>query len=182
MTLVFLALLGAAWVVVFLPAALRAHHQAPLSSAERFRRRLELMAPRHAGGGRWVVMPEHPDRLAYSAFRRAQRRRTRILQFLLACVVASLGGALYAGGPLWEVQIAFDASLALYVVLLLEAKRRRREHNDKVRHLRTPPAPVMQTARRAVGDEGPLLVDMADPDDVADAPEFFEPAGRSHRA
>jgi hypothetical protein len=137
-TYVFLAFLAAAWIAVFLPAIMRARQDAPLSSAERFRRRLELIAPRATSQGRWVLMPEHPDRLARAAFSRGQRRRTRILIFLIGGCLATLGLALAAGGGAWEVQFAFDVSLALYVVLLLEAKRRRAERRQKVRTIGDP--------------------------------------------
>lgn len=132
MILVFLLLLAAAWIGVFWPAVKRAKFDAPLSSAERFRRRLDLIAPRATEEGRWVLMPEHPDRLQRAAYRRGQRRRTRILIFLAVACAGTLVPAMASGGGMWELQLACDASLALYVFLLLDAKKRRSERATKV--------------------------------------------------
>jgi hypothetical protein len=74
----------------------------------------------------------------------------RILVFLAAAAVLSGVLALVGGEGLWEVHIAFDASLALYVALLLETKRRRAERAVKVRSL----AGSRARRRRAAG-EGP---------------------------
>jgi hypothetical protein len=118
-----LTVLAIAWLTVFLPAALRAREGTPLASAEKFRRRMQLIAPR-TPRGRWVLVPESPDRLAASAFRPGQRRRKHILVFLLASTAISLLPALVAGRGMWEVQFAFDASLILYVFLLIKVRRR----------------------------------------------------------
>jgi hypothetical protein len=134
LTLVFLGLLALAWIAVFLPAAVRARQTAPLSTAERFKRRMSLIAPR-GGVGRWIVVPESHDRLAATSFRRGQRTRRRILSGLAVASVLTLIVAVFAGGGTWEVHLAVDASLALYVALLLEAKRRREEQVSKLRTL-----------------------------------------------
>ena len=134
MTGLFLGALALAWIGVFLPAALRARQDAPLSSAEGWRRRMSLLAPRSAQS-RYVLVPARSDRLARAAYQRQRLRRIRILAFL--GVAAPLSGivALLAGGSMWEVHIAFDFSLALYVALLIEAKRRRQERLTKVEPL-----------------------------------------------
>lgn len=119
---------------MFLPAAVRARRSAPLSTAERFKRRMSLIAPR-ASGGRWIVVPESYDRLASSSFRRGQQRRTRIFIGLLVASAATGVVAIFTGGGAWEVHLATDASLALYVGLLLAAKRRRSEQDMKLRSL-----------------------------------------------
>lgn len=95
---------------------------------------MSLIAPRQTSG-RWIVVPESYDRLARSSFERGQRRRKRLLIGLLVGAGASLFAAIFAGGGMWELHLAVDASLALYVVLLREAKRRREEHSSKVRSL-----------------------------------------------
>lgn len=138
MTLILLVILTAAWIGVFWPAIRRAKFDAPLSSAERFRRRLDLIAPKATKEGRWVVMPEHPDRLQRAAFRRGQQRRARILVLLAAAAAATLLLAAVAGGAMWELQLACDASLALYVFLLLDTKKRRAERGTKVRQIARP--------------------------------------------
>jgi hypothetical protein len=82
-----------------------------------------------------MLVPARSDRLARAAYQRQRLRRIRILAFL--AVAAPLSGfvALLAGGSMWEVHIAFDFSLALYVALLVEAKRRRQERLTKVEPL-----------------------------------------------
>lgn len=126
-----------AWIAVFLPAWMRARQQAPFTATERFKRRMELIAPRPRGG-RWIVMPEPYDRLARASFKRGQRRRTRILMFLIFAVAMSLVVAAFAGHGWWSMQIALDFSLAIYVALLVEAKRRREEQRTKVRNIARP--------------------------------------------
>jgi len=150
----FLLVLALAWIAVFLPAAMRARQNAPLSTADRFRRRMELIAPR-ASAGRWVVVPESGDRLAGRSFRKGQRSRRHIFAFLMGAVLLSVGAAILFGGALWEVSLAFGASLALYVSLLLEGKRRRVERGKKVRRIqaRSRPEQYVQPAARVAGGE-----------------------------
>ncbi|MEA2477176.1 MAG: hypothetical protein QOC87_1375 [Actinomycetota bacterium] len=83
-------------------------------------------------------MPERYDRLARASFRRGQRRRTRILLFLVSAVVTSMIVAIVAGAGWWDTQIALDFSLAIYAALLIEAKRRREERFAKVRTITRP--------------------------------------------
>ena len=155
MTYWFLLVLALAWIAVFLPAAMRARQNAPLSTSERFRRRMELIAPR-ASAGRWVVVPESEDRLAGRSFRKGQRTRRRILAFLVGAAVLSVGAAIFAGGALWELSLAFGLSLALYVSLLLEGKKRRDERTKKVRRLQARSQSVQraQPSMRVAGGEG----------------------------
>lgn len=124
MTALFLTALVLAWIALFVPAIVRASKRSPLSTAERFRRRLDLIAPRYAQG-RWVVMPDCDDRLARKSWRKGQRLRRRIFGFLVAAVVVSGVLVIFYGSAMWSIHIAFDASLGLFVALLLFAKRRR---------------------------------------------------------
>jgi len=159
LTIVFLGLLALAWIAVFLPAALRARQSAPLTTAERFKRRMSLIAPRAVGSGRWIVVPESYDRLTRSSFRRGQQRRKRILVVLAVGAAASGVVALFTGGGMWEVHLAVDASLALYVALLLEAKRRRTEQVTKLRSIearrgtRTPAVTFNEPVRAGGGQQ-----------------------------
>ena len=121
-----------AWIAVFLPSVLRARQSAPLTTAERFKRRMALLAPR-ARTGRWIVVPESYDRLTRASYQRGQRHRTQILIALLLAALATFLVALSSGGAAWEVHLVTDASLGLYVVLLREAKKRRTERSTKVR-------------------------------------------------
>jgi hypothetical protein len=146
----FLGALALAWIGVFLPAALRARQDAPLSSAEVWRRRMSLLAPK-SSQPRYVLVPARSDRLARAAFQKQRLRRIRILVFLAAAAPLSGVVALAAGGSMWVVHVAFDFSLALYVALLVQAKRRRQERLTKVEPL----------GRRDVGS-------LYDDDDLAD--------------
>jgi len=131
---VFLGLLALAWIAVFLPSLVRAREAAPLTTAERFKRRMALLAPR-ARTGRWIVVPESYDRLTRASFQRGQRRRIQILIALTAAAAATFLVALTSGGAAWEVHLVTDASLGLYVVLLRETKKRRDERSRKVRKI-----------------------------------------------
>lgn len=134
LTGLFLAVLAAAWGAIFLPAVWRASRTTPFSSAERFRSRMNLIAPRSSSSGRWVVVPRSYEQLKRASFRRDQRRRQKILLFLVGGVALSLVGLLATGRGL-GIHLAFDVSLSIYVALLLEAKRRRLERRHKVHRL-----------------------------------------------
>jgi hypothetical protein len=155
LTVAFFALLAILWMAILVPAMLRARASGPLSSAERFRRKMDLIAP-PARAGRWVCVLDSPDRRARSTMLRAQRlaksrrRRRRLLVFLLLC---SIGTALYAslrGSAAWEIHIAVDVVLVLYLGFLVESNRRRAERSSKVRSINRKPTPARR-ARRAVG-------------------------------
>jgi hypothetical protein len=121
-----------AWIAVCVPAAAKARRETPLTSAEHFKKRLELIAP-----------PTRADRR-----RKVKRRRQkdvgplkmrpgRILVFVLAvgAAVASAVAALFASGGMWELHLACDAALALLVAWLLETKRARVDRARQVRSL-----------------------------------------------
>jgi uncharacterized membrane protein YjjP (DUF1212 family) len=98
--------------------------------------------------------------LTQSSFRRGQRRRTKILIGLVVAALSSGFVAVYAGGGMWEVHLAIDASLALYVALLLEAKRRRADQVTKLRSLEArrnqrAPAVTFTEPVRATGGRQP---------------------------
>ncbi|MGH2827183.1 MAG: hypothetical protein ACRDKF_09475 [Actinomycetota bacterium] len=169
LTTVFLVALALAWAGVFLPAVWRARQRTPLKSSERFARRLKLIAPpggfgRFAGsrgglggiagshrryrGGRRLIVSRHAG-LKLPSHRRSQRQRTRILLLLGALVpLSATAAALIQGDGWWEIHIACDFSFALYVALLLEAKKRRDERLRKVRPLASRPR-VAQGSSRA---------------------------------
>ena len=130
MTFVFLGLLALAWIAIFLPAMLRARAEAPLWTAERFKRKMDALAPR---GGRWIVIPTPGERLHAQALRRRQGRLKAILVGLLVAVGLTFVAALVAGGAAWELHLATIGATGLYLVWLREAKRRRSERARKVR-------------------------------------------------
>jgi hypothetical protein len=99
-------------------------------------------------GGRRLIVSRHAGRKLPS-YRRSQRQRTRILLFLGALVpISATAAALIQGDGWWEIHIASDFSFALYVALLLEAKKRRNERLRKVRPLASRPQ-VVHRGRRA---------------------------------
>jgi len=128
-------------MAILVPAMLRARANGPLSSAERFRRRMDLLAPPSPRAGRWVCVLDSPDRKVRSTAMRAhklaksRRRRRRLLVFLLMCVAVSAAFAVLRGGAAWEAQAGIDAALVLYVGFLLETGRRRIERSAKVTSL-----------------------------------------------
>jgi hypothetical protein len=125
------------------PAVLRARASAPLTTAERFQRRMDLIAPPTYAPGRWVVVLNSEHRKASSSFRaayrqaRSRRRRRRLLVVILLAVVGSAIAGWQLGEPWWEVHIGLNAALALYVGALLELKRRRQERAVKVRPIKS---------------------------------------------
>ncbi|MFN2388320.1 MAG: hypothetical protein ABR575_01745 [Actinomycetota bacterium] len=131
-----MVLLGLAWIVVLLPAALRARRTTPLPATERFKQSLELIAP--GAGGRWVVVPQSPERLAQIALRKAQRRRRRLLGLLLWAALLSLLPAAFVGERAWAIHLGLDLTLCLYSLFLIETKRRRNERARKVHPIAPP--------------------------------------------
>lgn len=98
---------------------------------------MQMIAPPRADRGqRRVVVPRSAGRSVQS-HRKSQRRRTRILVVSGGMVIVSAVAALSAGGGWWELHLLCDFSFALYVVMLLEAKKRRAERLQKVRPLAT---------------------------------------------
>ncbi|MDQ3964674.1 MAG: hypothetical protein M3277_12315 [Actinomycetota bacterium] len=89
-------------------------------------------------------MPESYDRLRRASFRRGQKRRQQILLALCGAAAISFFAALVGGGAAWEAHLALDASLGLYVMLLLDAKRRRAERGTKVHALRRRQVPARE--------------------------------------
>lgn len=127
---------------------MRAERTTPLSSAERWRRSLELIAPGRPRSGRYIVVPGTTGDLRREAFRRAQQRRKQLFVLLLWSAVISGVVAAVAGGSAWTVHAALDASLLGYVALLLERKNRRRRGRSTVTRL---PARRPRTAHAAAG-------------------------------
>ena len=169
MTTLFLVVLVLAWIALILPAAWRARQTAPFSATQRFRKRLDLIAPKATSQGRWIVVPQSRDRLERASFRRGQRRRRRILIALIVGVVASAVVAPIVGGPVWELQIFLDVSLALYAVLLVVAKQRRAKLVKRFRSMES---------RRAM-ENSPSIESRQ----TVEEPRFFEPlraGGRSN--
>ena len=95
---------------------------------------MSLLAPKSAQP-RYVLVPARSDRLARASYQKHKLRRIRILAFLAVAAPVSGVVALFAGGSMWEVHLAFDFSLVLYVALLVQAKRRREERLTKVEPL-----------------------------------------------
>ncbi len=82
-----------------------------------------------------MVIPQSRDDLVRAAFRRAQRRRRKLLALLVSAAGLSFVTALAIGGEFWQVHVLTDLSLLSYVLVLLQAKRRREEAEAKVRSI-----------------------------------------------
>ena len=130
----FLVLLVLAWVAICVPAATRARERSPLASTLLFKRGLELLGPDHHGS----FVQEFGQVPSGSRSQRMAVRWTPtvLLCFLCAGVLGTGLAAVLRGGDMWEVHLATDAALALFVSLLLEEKHRKMERARKVRHLR----------------------------------------------
>lgn len=135
LTLFFLVALGSAWLAVLLPAAMRARRTTPLSSAQRFKKGMQLIAPPPAtSSGRWIVSPRAGTRIGESR-RRALEQRKRIFEALIGVVVGSFALAVFKGEGMWDLHLAADGVLFSYAVLLVGLKRRRLEAGVKIRPL-----------------------------------------------
>ncbi len=139
MTELFLMILGAAWLVVFVPRALKAKRHTPLFQAATWRQRMRTIAsPRASLTGRWVVAPRSSgaiDRGARRALKKRQQRRKTALLVLVALVPLTLLAALWKGAWLWNVHFGSYAVLAVYIAVLVEQRRVRTDGADKVRAL-----------------------------------------------
>jgi hypothetical protein len=135
LVLFFFIFLALAWAAVVLPAVLRARQDDPLTASERFKRRMEMIAPpTRAWKGRWVVVPKNADRRSRS-FKRQQHRRRRIFEIALIVAALSILPAVLRGGAWLTLQIALDVGCAFFVAYLIGVKRKRREALTKVRPL-----------------------------------------------
>jgi hypothetical protein len=131
------------WLIVFVSAVVRARASAPLTTTERFRRSMDLIAPPMPKTGRWVVVLDSPSRRASASkmrraarLARARRRRRCVLILMLLAAAGTAAAAPFVGDPMWEVHLGLNAAFALYVGYLLESKRRREERASKVRPIR----------------------------------------------
>lgn len=129
----FLVLLVLAWVAVCLPAATRARDRGPLASTLLFKRGLELLGPDNHSR----FLKEFGSMPSKAPQRRVVVRWTPtvLMVLLCACVLGTGITAVLRGGSLWEIHLATDAALALFVSLLLEEKHRKQERVRKVRSL-----------------------------------------------
>jgi len=144
LTIWFLAILGVAWIAVFVPAAIRARQTAPLPAAERFRKGMKMIAPstppKSKSQGRWVILPSVREQARSEAFRRSQARRRTLLVVLILSVLVSIPLAVVLRGSATTASMILTGALFSYVVLLLGTKRQREEQRSKVQPLspRTP--------------------------------------------
>ena len=156
LTVFFLIALAILWVAVLVPAMVRARASTPLSSARRFRARMDLIAPPGPRAGRWVVVVNGKEghRSAIVKARRqarAVRRRRRLLTLLFLGSLGTLGAALLRQGGWWEIHVVVDAALVLYVGWLLESRKRRTELGGKVKRLHRRPERRDEYEPAAVG-------------------------------
>ena len=160
MAAAFLVLLVLAWLAWCLRAAGRSRNTGVIASTDSFKRGLEMIGPDHHSDfvstyGR--LAPVEPIRSAEGdvvgsgrgkasalvvpssrpGLKPLRVRRARLIVFIVlsAGVLVTLGASLL-GGP-WELHLAFDAGLALFVSWLFEDQHRRVvERRRKVTPLR----------------------------------------------
>ena len=101
---------------------------------------MDLIAPPGPRAGRWVVVLNGADRgrstiVKAQRYARAVRRRRRLLVLLLLAALGTLAVAVVREGGWWEINVAIDAVLVVYVGVLLETKKRRFEQSVKVRKI-----------------------------------------------
>lgn len=136
LTATFLVFLAIAWMAVLIPALVRAKRTAPLTTTERFKRGMEVLAapPAPSEGRRVVAAPESAPQES-DPIARVRKQRAVLFHLLVAAVPFTLAAAVLLDGGWWEIHIATDFTLALYVVGLLETKRRQAERRAKVRSI-----------------------------------------------
>lgn len=131
----FLAFLVGASLAVSIPAGLRARRASPFSSAQTYKRRMSMMAPR-SRGGRWVVVPDGYSAAQQRALtRRSRRRQVRILLTLVVMTIASGTWAVLGGTAGWPVHFAINFVFVAYAIVVIETRRRQAEQRRKVRSL-----------------------------------------------
>lgn len=169
MTLLFLVVLAMAWAAVFVPAAVRARQEAPVSSTERFKRGMGVLAGPQRRRGRWIITPGASDR----ARRRTLDRRRKLFTALVFAASMSFALALVRSS-LWDLNLIFDAALVTYSVVLISLKRQQEQSRRTVAHL-----PLSEdrhaSVERAVGD----LEFQEPPRGLLDPYETLEPSAEA---
>ena len=118
----FVLVLAAAWLVLFIPSLRGVRTISPTAGTRPFQRRLQAVAPPpRSGSGRWVIVPEGGPT---NRFHRSQRRRRQVLIGVLAGLSVAVALALL-GVIEWWVTAGVAAIASLDIAFLLEAKRRR---------------------------------------------------------
>jgi len=149
----FLALLGFAWAVVVVPAAIRARQSEPLPSTERFKRSMQMLAPPSTPGGRWILVPESPQQAARNARRKMQARRRVVFEVLITATATSFLVAVMVRGVMWRVHAVSFALLFAYIVLLIALKTRSEEETkvEPLPHRRMDKVKFYEPARASGG-------------------------------
>lgn len=93
-----------------------------------FRRRMAALSAgmRSGPNGRWVLMPPKPEDMAHRRRRSIGRRRRFLLGLLASSGLTFLLGLASGRGHLMLVHAGVDVLLAVYVVLLVKTRPRRR--------------------------------------------------------
>jgi hypothetical protein len=103
---------------------------------------MRLISPRARSAGRWVVVPESRERLLHQAFLRAQDRRRHIFMGLVVIALVTGVWAVVAGGRLVELHLMVDALAAFYLALMMDARRKLVDREQKVHALHARPSPA----------------------------------------
>ena len=163
LTVWFLVLLMGASLAISVPAGLRARRNTPLSSAQIYKKRMNMMAPR-SRGGRWVIVPEGNSRVqARQLARQRRRRRVRIMTFLVLTAIGTGVWALLGSGAAVSVHLAVDLVTLGYGYLMYESGRRRSERTRKVRNIDRRPLAAPVGAWPGMDDESFTVLDADEP-------------------
>lgn len=148
MTSLVIVLLVVLWGAVFGPAILRARKDtSPIASVGAFRRGMRaLSGGRSTTPGRWVMMPMTPADAEHHANHAVHRRRMVFETLVIAAGASLLLGLIPSMRVLLYVHLVIDAILGAFVLLLLQAKGRRRP-----KHAVRPSEPDMSEAYLEVG-------------------------------
>ena len=119
---------------------------------------MDLIAPPGPRAGRWVVVLNGRDRgrsaiVKAQRHARAVRRRRRFLMLLLLAALGTLAAAMVREGGWWEIHVAVDVALVVYLGVLLETKKRRAEQGVKVKRLHRRPERHEDYEPAAVGGQ-----------------------------
>jgi len=144
-----LLILAVLWAAVLIPPLFKAHTERRRgdSIGDFSYKRPAPPLPMSLAGTTGAPRPRHGA--VPGGMTTAQRRRRDVLVGLLGAVAVTFVAAMFTGStPMWVLQLAVDALLVTYVVLLVRMRTLATEQQVKVRYLpqQTPQLALRRTA------------------------------------